>query len=116
MKTQEKIETYFGMIQGIKYENEHGGAYAYVQFLAYSRELILLLKPFKKIERQIEAIEGINWLFNEYLASKFTYRQKVIFETKLSDLKIIFENIRMMLEEKENKRRYSEAVYLAKAA
>ena len=53
MKSKQKIDLYFKMIQGIKYENEHGGAYAYVQFLAYTRELISLLKPIKKLEIRI---------------------------------------------------------------
>jgi hypothetical protein len=85
------------MIEGIRFENENGGAYAYVQYLAYSRELIKLLRPLKKVDRQIDALEGINWLFNEYLASSFTHRQKVIFENKLVESKEIFDVIRITL-------------------
>ena len=116
MKTIEKIETYIKMIESIKYENPNGGAYAYVQFLAYSRELTKALKSVKKSEAQIDAIEGINWLFNEYLTCTFTYRQKVIFENKMSDLKIIFESIQLNINDTQNYKRYSETVYLAKAA
>jgi hypothetical protein len=115
MKTKQKIDLYFKMIQGIKYENEHGGAYAYVQFLAYTRELISLLKPIKKVERHIEAIEGISWLFNEYLTTNFTYRQKVIFENKLNDLEVIFETIKNIIQDENKQNRYSES-YIAKAA
>lgn len=97
MKTQTKIETYFSMIEGIRYENPNGGAYAYVQFLAYSRELVKLLRPFKKVERQIDTIEGVSWLFNEYLAASFTPRQKAIFENKMSDIKETFDSIRLAL-------------------
>lgn len=97
MKTVKKIESYFKMIEGIRYENENGGAYAYVQFLAYSRELLKLLRPLKKVERQMENIESVNWLFNEYLAAKFTHRQKAIFESKLIELKEIFDSIRISL-------------------
>jgi hypothetical protein len=97
MKTTSKIETYFNMIEGISYENPNGGAYAYVQFLAYTRELVKLLRPLKKVERQIDAIESIGWLFNEYLAAKFTHRQKAIFENKISELKEIFDSIRVSL-------------------
>ena len=78
-----KIESYFSRIESIRYENEHGGAYAYVQFLAYSRELMRLLRPFKRLEKEMETIESITWLFNEYLAAKFTPRQKSIFEEKM---------------------------------
>jgi hypothetical protein len=99
MKTVKKIETYFKMIEGIKYENENGGAYAYVQFLAYSRELLNLLRPLKKVERQLDNIESVNWLFNEYLAAKFTHRQKVIFENKLMEVKEIFDSIRVSLKQ-----------------
>lgn len=99
MKTIAKIETHFNRIENINYENEHGGAYAYVQFLAYTRELLNQLRPFKKAEKQIEAIEGINWLFNEYLAARFTYKQKVIFENKLLEVKDIFNTLRRTLTE-----------------
>jgi len=101
MKTLTKIETYFSMIEGISYENQNGGAYAYVQFLAYSRELVKLLRPLKKVERQIDAIESVSWLFNEYLAARFTHRQKVIFENKLNELKEVFNSIRIHLKQVE---------------
>jgi hypothetical protein len=97
MKTLSKIETYFSMIEGIRYENQHGGAYAYVQFLAYARELVKLLRPLKKVERQIDSIESVSWLFNEYLANTFTPRNQVIFETKLWELKEVFNSIRLHL-------------------
>jgi hypothetical protein len=99
MKTRENIEKYINMILGIRYDNEHGGAYAYVQLLAYTREVLRLLKPLRKAERHIEAIEGINWLFNEYLGVKFTHRQRVIFENKISDLREIFNLVRSDLKE-----------------
>ncbi|PBQ32987.1 hypothetical protein CNR22_14785 [Sphingobacteriaceae bacterium] len=97
MKTSKKIETYFTLIEGIHYENQHGGVYAYVQFLAYARELVLALRPLKKVERQIDAIESVSWLFNEYLCAKFTHRQKAIFENKMSELKETFNTIRLSL-------------------
>lgn len=97
MQTLAKSEVYFKMIEGINYNNVHGGAYAYVQFLAYSRELLKLLRPVQKVERQLDALEGISWLFNECLIATFTHRQKAIFENKISETKEIFESIRMSL-------------------
>ena len=94
MKTLGKIESYFNMIEGIRYDNPNGGAYAYVQYLAYSRELLRMLKAFKKMDRHIEKLEAVNWLFNEYLAVKFTPRQQSIFESKLSEVKDTFDAIR----------------------
>ena len=94
MKTPKKLETYFNLIENIKYENEHGGAYAYIQFLAYSREVLKLLRSVKNVEKYTEALEGTNWLFNEYLGVKFTFRQKVIFDNKLIETKEIFNSIR----------------------
>ncbi len=85
------------MIEKISYENVNGGAYAYVQFMAYARELVKLLKPFKKVERQIDTIESVSWLFNEYLASSFTPRQKAIFENKIFEVKEVFDQIRFSL-------------------
>lgn len=99
MKTTKKIEAYFNMIQGISYENENGGAYAYIQYLAYTRELLVMLRPFKKVDRQLEALEGINWLFNEHLAFKFTHRHKAIFEEKLHETRLLFDTIRLSLKE-----------------
>jgi hypothetical protein len=104
MKTGKKIETYFHMIETISYDNANGGAYAYIQFMAYARELVKLLRPFKKVERQIETIESVSWLFNEYLAAKFTPRQKVIFETKILELKEVFDSIRFSIQQFEKER------------
>jgi len=104
MKTLAKSEVYFKMIEGINYNNENGGAYAYVQFLAYTRDLLKLLRPVLKIEKQLDAIEGINWLFNECLIASFTHRQKAIFENKMSETKEIFETIRTSLREVEVER------------
>ena len=106
MKTIKTIEKYIDMIEGIRYENENGGAYAYVQFLAYSRELLILLKPFKRVEKQLETIEAINWLFNEYLSVKFTPRQRSIFEEKQLELKDIFSYIRFSLYEYEKRHNF----------
>lgn len=97
MQTHKKMESHFKRIESIRYENEHGGAYAYVQFLAYSRELLISLRSLKKFEKESEVIESINWLFNEYLAARFTPRQASIFEEKMIELKEIFGRIRFVL-------------------
>src|SRR5688572_26076596 len=99
MKTPKKIDLYFNMIQNISYENANGGAYAYIQYLAYSRELLIMLRPLKKVEKQLEAIEGINWLFNEHLAFKFTHRHKAIFEEKMHETRQLIESIRKRIKE-----------------
>ncbi len=104
MNTLLHIEGHLKRIEGISYENKNGGAYAFVQFLAYNRELMALLQPVKKLERQMEALEGISWLFNECLAASFTHRQKVIFDNKLSDARSIFETIRQYLKQEEEVR------------
>lgn len=101
MQTLKKIESHFVRIEGIRYDNEYGGAYAYVQFLAYSRELLILLRPLKKVEKQLETIESINWMFNEYLGAKFTPRQKSIFEEKMMETKELFQIIRSTLKQLE---------------
>jgi hypothetical protein len=93
MKTK-KIEMYFRMIRGIRYNNENGGAYAYVQFLAYSRELVNLLQPLRGMQRHIESIEAINWLFNEFLAVPFTHRHKSLFDEKMMDMQALSDEIR----------------------
>lgn len=99
MKTLAKAEVYFKQIEAIHYSHPEGGGYAYVQFLAYTRELIQLLRPVQKVEKQLDAIEGIRWLFNECLMASFTHRQKAIFENKLSETKEIFEAMRVSLHE-----------------
>jgi hypothetical protein len=97
MNTSEKFEKCCKTILSIRYDNEQGGAYAYIQFLAQSRELLKLLSPYKVLERQAEAIEGINWLFNEYLGVKFTERQRVIFENKLLEMRLILYKVSVLL-------------------
>jgi hypothetical protein len=116
METKKNLEKYSNLISGIKYENENGGAYAYLQFLAYSREVINSLRSVKKLERQIESIEAINWLFNEYLAVNFTFRHKIIFEEKINDVKNIFNYMNYVLGEIESKRAGDDSLIHAQAA
>lgn len=97
MKTNTQVETYLALIEGIRFRNENGGAYAYVQFLAYSRELLRLIRPFKTLERQSESIEAIQWLFNECLAASFTHRHQIIFDEKMSEMKQISALVRERL-------------------
>lgn len=113
MKTPKKMEAYFNMIENIKYENEHGGSYAYIQFMAYSRELVKLLRPLKEADRYTESIEATNWLLNEYLAVRFTPRHKTIFENKLSETKQLFVSIREDIAEMRVRRSYGHSYRIA---
>lgn len=101
MKTTQKIEWYLNRIEAIRYENENGGAYAYIQYLAYMREILTMLRPIKRVEKQLDLLEGINWLFNEHLAFKFTPRHKAIFEEKIYETKQIFKTIRAAVQDSE---------------
>lgn len=103
MKTSKKLEQAFKKIEQINYDNEHGGAYAYLQFLAYTREVLHILRPIKYTERQTEAIEAMTWLFNEYLTMNFTHRHKALFEDKLSEIKLIFDSIRSAVDDLDKK-------------
>lgn len=116
METTKNVETYSDLINSIKYENENGGAYAYLQFLAYTRDAISLLRPIKRLERQIESIEAINWLFNEYLAVNFTYRHKIIFEEKRNEALKVFNYIDFVVREQNSKEARSNNVIHAQAA
>jgi len=113
MKTPKKVETYFNMIENIKYENEHGGSYAYIQFMAYTRELLKMIRPLKDSERYAEAIEATNWLLNEYLAVRFTPRHKTIFENKLSETKQLFNSVRESYAEIKVRRTYNHSFRIA---
>ena len=110
------IEMYLNKIEAIRYENENGGAYAYIQYLAYSRELLIMLRPLKKVERQLEAIEGINWLFNEHLAFKFSPRHKIIFEEKMAQTRELFGYIRHCMKNVDSRNFSETALQHAQAA
>ncbi len=97
MTKSQKINALIADILNISYENENGGAYAYIKFLASTRLLLQVLKPHKEFERQVEQIEAINWLFNEYLGQRFSYSQKVIFENKQFELRDLFHNMQEQL-------------------
>jgi hypothetical protein len=99
MQTTTKIDMYFNRVLSIRYENENGGAYAFIQYLAYTRELLVMLRPLKKVEKHLETIEAINWLFNEHLAFKFSHRHKAIFDEKINVTKKLFDAMRENLKE-----------------
>src|SRR6218665_49846 len=103
MKTVLQLEDHFRRIEGIRYENQHGGSYAYLQFLAYTRELMVFLRPVQKVEKQLDALEGVSWLFNECLAASFTHRQKAIFDNKMSEVRHLFDAIRLRLQDHKEK-------------
>ena len=113
MKIPKKMEAYFNMIENIKYENENGGSYAYMQFMAYSRELVKLLRPLKEANRYTESLDATNWLLNEYLAVRFTPRHKTIFENKLSETKRLFVSIREDIAEMKVRRSYGHSYRVA---
>ncbi len=116
MKTINKLDNYSEMISKVKYDNEHGGQYAYMQMLAYSREILTLLRSVKNSERQAEAIESISWLLNEYLGSKFSPRHRAIFENKLSEMKQILSSVRILVNNPHLYRAEAEKVLHAVAA
>jgi len=97
MKTTEKIDHYYRLIESIDYNNREGGKYAYVQFLSLTREVLILLQPVRKIERQVRAIESINWVFNEHLSSRFSEQQRIIFDMKRKELRGILDNLKESL-------------------
>jgi hypothetical protein len=105
MKTIEKIDHYFKLIESIDYNHREGGKYAYVKFLSITREVLVLLQPVKRIESQVRAIENINWVFNEYLTSRFSEQQRVVFDMKRRELRTIFESLKASLDELEVKKK-----------
>ncbi|MBA3681175.1 MAG: hypothetical protein H0W73_08420 [Bacteroidetes bacterium] len=113
MKTPKKVEAYFNMIENIKYENENGGSYAYIQFMAYSREVLKLIRPLKDSERFKESIDATNWLLNEYLGVRFTPRHKTIFENKMSETKQLFDSIRESYNEIRVRKHYAASYRVA---
>src|SRR5688572_1880951 len=116
MKTINKLDAYSDLISKVKFENENGGKYAYVQLLAYSREVLTLLRSVKNSERQAEAIEAISWLLNEYLGAKFSPVHKAIFENKLSEMKQILCSVRILVNNPHLYRAEAEKVLHAVAA
>jgi hypothetical protein len=101
MKTAEKIDQYHRQIESINYDNREGGRYAYVQFMSLTREMLLLLQPLRTMQKQVEAIESINWVFNQYVGVRFTEHQRVIFDVKRRELKCILQALRSDLEKLE---------------
>jgi hypothetical protein len=87
------------LIREIRFDNQHGGPYAYLQFLAYCRELLRLIRPQKRLERQAEHLEAACWLFNEYLGVRFTHSQKVIFENRQHELAPVLDLIEQAAKE-----------------
>jgi hypothetical protein len=103
MRTTEKIRAYYRMIEAIDYNNREGGKYAYVQFLSLTREVLILLQPVSRVQKYREAIESINWVFNEYLTSSFSDHQRLIFDSKRRELRTIVDKLTeelLLLEEK----------------
>src|SRR5687768_10254434 len=94
MKTTEKIDYYSGLIKNIDYNSREGGKYAYVLFLSITREVLFLLQPVKQMEAHVKAIESINWIFNDYLGSRFSEHQRVIFDLKRKELLDILETLK----------------------
>lgn len=87
------IREQIARIEGIRYENPNGGSYAYLQFLAYSRELLRLVKPVPGAERLADKLEGVCWIFNENLGMRFTHAHRSIYDKSLFELRPVFHSI-----------------------
>jgi len=102
-----KMGKIINMLLGIRFDNEHGGKYAYMQFLAYSRELMNLLGEIPNAQRHVCAIEAIAWQFNENLSGKFGHTQRAVFETKMMDFRAIVNEVEFMLHTRRHRTRNS---------
>lgn len=104
MKTADiQLEILFSGISDLKYENEHGPEYAYLQFLSITRRILAAIRPYGSCSRHSDAIEGINWILNEYLGMKFTARHYSVFMDKRLDVLELSQRIIYSVHE-ENKR------------
>jgi hypothetical protein len=74
-----EISKYSGMVAAINYDNREGGKYAYVQFLAYSREIMNQLNTYGKNE-VAGAINELCLQLNDQLADSFREEQRTLFE------------------------------------
>jgi hypothetical protein len=96
----EGIAEYIEQVLGIKYNNRHGPAYAYVQFLAFSREIPQLLREQKGMENEVVWIESLREIFNEQLTEKFSEEQQRIFENSIDQLRFLSHKLMSGVDEK----------------
>jgi hypothetical protein len=111
-----KIERYFNLITNIRYHNDNGPKYAYMQFLAYSRELIDALRPLKNTEQHCDSIERSCWLLNEYLGSRFTPRHESILVTQILEAGEIFRELSFIITRAEKMNKVQRTVHHQQAA
>jgi hypothetical protein len=86
MEKLRNIEWQIGLIKSIRYRNPEGGPYAFLQFMAYVRVLSGLLRSAGWADRELDRLEATSWMFNEYLGSRFTHAQEIIFENEMLEV------------------------------
>jgi hypothetical protein len=102
MKTAEKVHLYSQLVQLIDYDHKEGGKYAYVQFLSYTRELLLLLRPIGDYEQVCETIEAINQQFNDDLCGRFGEKQREQFHSNRTQLQLLIWSVYPHIENSTN--------------
>jgi hypothetical protein len=89
VKAAEALGHYLGQVKGLNYDHPEGARYAYVKLLSITRDLLLILQPVSALTTQVRDIQSINWLINQHLGLKFNEQQRIIFESKRSELTAI---------------------------
>ncbi len=93
VKAAEALDHYMGQVRGLDYDHPEGGRYAYVKLLSITRDLLHILQPVSSLTSQVRDIQSINWLINQNLGLKFSDQQRVIFESKRSELTTIIRTV-----------------------
>ncbi len=94
----DQIENNFKLLREIDYDNREGGRYAYVQMMAYTRELNNLLMAFhSSAKNEIKEIGDIHEQLNDLVALTFKARHRHIFELHSKKLEEICKRLQIKL-------------------
>lgn len=108
MNRSKKLQYYMALVESVRYDNANGGSYAYMQLLAYNREIMHCMRDLGFEEELLTRVEAVSWIINEYLGAPFRHRHRLVFDEQKFELAEVFREVRSALLQVEGPRLLSE--------
>ena len=99
MKEIQEIKELTALIFKIDYFNREGGRYAYLQFLYYSREILVRLQQLQ-LDEKVRRMQIIREELNEQVGMKFEKPQQIIFVGKQIEINELLQNLENELKQR----------------
>lgn len=97
MKATQKLDQLWDRINSVKYKSDELGKYAFVDTIAYLKEVQVIAKQTPHTENLCDQLDALIWMLNEYLiAAVFSPRHRSVWSEKIVEFNLLFDELRFL--------------------